>query len=216
MDPKTQYGMMMVSSPSDNYIPPGLEYLAELDQVLIEQIISAWECLSGCEVKNKYILKNPMGQEFLTATEDSNFCAKQCCGNIRGFELPLVDTNGMEVLRLHRPLKCNSCLTPCCNQEMDITANGQLLGSMHQEWNFCMPLASTYTVRNASGDEAFRIEAPFCPCSCGSDVEFEVIGSGGTMGTISARGGGCVSSAAHMPTTSPSPLAATWTCATKP
>ncbi|XP_068229315.1 phospholipid scramblase 1-like [Palaemon carinicauda] len=183
-EPKSQYGMMMVSSPSNNYIPPGLEYLAQLDQVIIKQIISACELLSGCEVKNRYILVNSMGQEFLYATENSDFCSRQCCGNSRSFELPFVDNNDVEVLRVSRPLKCNSCCTPCCNQEMEISANGQLLGSMHQEWNFCMPMGTTYSVKNASGDGVFKIVAPCCPCSCGSDVVFEVIGSDGPMGSI--------------------------------
>ncbi|XP_068230569.1 phospholipid scramblase 1-like [Palaemon carinicauda] len=190
VEPRSQYGMTPMGG--SHHIPPGLEYLAQLDQVIIQQIISVCEVLSGCEAQNKYILKNSMGQEFLWAQEDNDFCSRQCCGNIRGFEMPFVDNNGAEVLRIARPLRCNSCCTPCCNQEMEIFSYGQLLGSMHQEWNFCMPMATNYTVKNASGDRVFKIVAPCCPCSCGSDVVFEVMDPQGmAKGSIRRTWKGC-------------------------
>lgn len=186
--PMTQFAMAPMGG---QHIPPGLEYLAQLDQVLIQQIISLCELFSGWEVKNKYILKNSMGQEFLSAKEDNDCCSRQCCGNIRAFEMPFVDNSGAEVLRISRPLRCNSCCTPCCNQEMEIFSYGQLLGSMHQEWNFWIPMGTTYSIKNASGDSVFKIVAPCCPCSCGSDVVFEVIGSEGSLGSIRRTWKGC-------------------------
>lgn len=173
------------------HIPPGLEYLAQLDQVIIQQIISVCEVLSGCEAKNRYILKNTLGQEFMTAVEANDCLQRQCCGNVRSFDLPFIDNNGSEVIRLVRPLRCSSCCCPCCNQTMEITAGGELLGSMHQEWNFCLPFGTTYTVKNASGDSVFKIKAPCCPCSCGSDVVFEVMTPEGSIGSIRRTWKGC-------------------------
>ncbi|KAK7020659.1 hypothetical protein SK128_008363 [Halocaridina rubra] len=180
------FGMQLMPN-----VPHGLEYLAQLDQILIQQFVSVCEVLSGCEAQNRYILKNSMGQEFMSATEVSECCERQCCANIRSFEMPFIDNNGIEVIRLIRPFRFSSCCCPCFNQTMEITASGQLLGTMHQEWNFCLPLCTTYTIKDSSGDTAFKIKAPCWPCSCGSDVVFDVIGKDGKRGDIRRTWKGC-------------------------
>ncbi|XP_042215452.1 phospholipid scramblase 1-like isoform X2 [Homarus americanus] len=156
----------------DSCVPPGLEYLVELDQVLIHQLIEVFELLTGWEMRNKYVLKNNMGQQFLFAKEQSTFCSRWCCGNIRAFQMGINDNNEQEVLRLDRPLNCAGCCTPCCLQELEVTNQGMLLGSVHQEWSFCTPWAGKYSIKNASGDVVFRLKAPCCVCSCGSDIIF--------------------------------------------
>ena len=52
---------------------------------------------------------------------------------------------------------------------------GTVLGSIHQEWSMCTPIAGKFTVRNVGGDVVLRIEGPVCAFSCGGDVEFKVI-----------------------------------------
>ena len=46
----------------------------------------------------------------------------------------LSDNTGREVARFHRPFKltcrCCTCYCPCCLQEMEITASGQVVGYM--------------------------------------------------------------------------------------
>ncbi|XP_045139415.1 phospholipid scramblase 1-like isoform X1 [Portunus trituberculatus] len=157
-------------------VPPGMEYMAQLDQVLVKQVVEVFELLSGCEMNNKYVLKNSMGQEFLTAREDTDCCTRQCCGPIRPFEMGFFDSQEREVMRLSRPLACGAWCCPCSMMSIEISSPpGTVIGSVHQEWSMCTPLAGKFTVRNVGGDVVLRIEGPVCAISCGSDVEFKVM-----------------------------------------
>ena len=49
--------------------PPGLEYLTQIDQLLIHQKVELFEVLCGCETKNKYNIKNGYGQKIYSAKE---------------------------------------------------------------------------------------------------------------------------------------------------
>lgn len=42
--------------------PSGLEYLTVIDQLLIQQKVEVLELFTGFESKNKYIIKNSLGQ----------------------------------------------------------------------------------------------------------------------------------------------------------
>ena len=55
-------------------VPPGLEYLAQLDQVVVKQIKELLEILTGWETKNKYRMMNSMGQQCFFAFEESGVC----------------------------------------------------------------------------------------------------------------------------------------------
>lgn len=43
--------------------PPGLEYLASVDQLLIQQKVELFEAFTGFETNNKYVIKNSLGQK---------------------------------------------------------------------------------------------------------------------------------------------------------
>ena len=58
-----------------NVCPSGLDYLAQLDQVVVKQLKEMLEIVCGCETENKYRLMNSMGQQFLFASEDSDCCS---------------------------------------------------------------------------------------------------------------------------------------------
>ena len=49
--------------------PPGLEYLAQVDQLLVQQHIEILEVLTGYETNNRYSVKNSVGQQIYFATE---------------------------------------------------------------------------------------------------------------------------------------------------
>lgn len=58
-------------------------------------------------------------------------------------------------------------------QEIEILSNnGQLLGSVTQDWSILTP---KFSINNASGDTVLRIEGPFCTFSMCGDVEFTVV-----------------------------------------
>ena len=49
--------------------PPGLEYLTQIDQVLVHQQVELWELMTGWETANRYVVKNTLGQQIYFAAE---------------------------------------------------------------------------------------------------------------------------------------------------
>jgi len=154
-------------------VPEGLEYLSQIDQLLVKQKVEVFEMLTDIETANKYKIKNSMGQNVYKAKEKSNFCARQCCGPLRSFKMKITDNNDREVLSIKRPLNCSSCCFPCCLQEMSVTSpiTGQLLGSIQQQWHCFLPV---FSVLDDKGECVLTIEGPFCTFSFCGDVDFEI------------------------------------------
>ncbi|XP_015784442.1 phospholipid scramblase 1-like [Tetranychus urticae] len=152
--------------------PPGLEYLTQIDQILVQQKVECCEVLTGCEMRNRYHIKNIMGQKIFNAIEDTTFCTRFCCGTIRPFNMKIIDSEGQEVMHLYRPLKCQDCCFPCCLQSMQVTASGIVCGYIKQTWSLCKP---KFKVCDSSGETIFRIKGPFCIFSCCRDVKFKVL-----------------------------------------
>lgn len=154
------------------YCPPGLEYLTQLDQVLVHQQVEMLEAFTGFETNNKYVVKNSMGQQMYFAIEDTDCCTRNCCGPCRAFDMKIMDNTNNEVIHLYRPLRCDSCWCPCCLQKMEVTAPpGTVIGTIEQEWSILYP---KYKIRDTSETVVLTVEGPFCTWSCCGDVTFEV------------------------------------------
>lgn len=52
------------------------------------------------------------------------------------------------------------------------SVNGQLLGSVSQDWSILSP---KFTIKNSVGDSVLKVEGPFCTYSICGDVEFQVL-----------------------------------------
>ncbi|XP_026063071.1 phospholipid scramblase 1 [Carassius auratus] len=153
--------------------PPGLEYLAQVDQLLVHQKIELMEVLTGWETNNQYVVKNSLGQQVFFAAEESNFCTRMMCGPLRSFLLHIQDNMGQEVMTLSRPLKCSSCCFPCCLQELEVQSPpGSPIGYVIQSWH---PFFPKFTIQNERKEPVLKIVGPFCDCKCCSDVNFEVM-----------------------------------------
>nr|XP_014334790.1 PREDICTED: phospholipid scramblase 1 isoform X1 [Bos mutus] len=152
--------------------PPGLEYLTQIDQLLIHQQIELLEVLIGFETNNKYEIKNSLGQRIYFAAEDTDCCTRNCCGPSRPFTMRILDNMGREVITLERPLRCTSCCFPCCLQEIEIQAPpGVPVGYVTQTWHPCLP---KFTIQNERREDVLRISGPCVICSCCADIDFEV------------------------------------------
>lgn len=171
-------------------VPPGLDYLVHVDQLIVKQKVEWLEAICGCETKNKYKVLNSMGQQIYKASEDNNCCTRNCLGANRPFDMELVDNNGTELIHLYRPFRCTSCFFPCFLQEMEVhSPPGTIIGTIEQEWSIVTP---QYVVKDQNGDVALRIEGPLCTFSLCGDVEFNVLSPDGLneVGKISKQWSG--------------------------
>ena len=155
------------------HVPPGLEYLSQINHVVVRQKVEVFEAICGWETNNKYTVYNSMGQQMFKASEDNDCCTRNCLGASRPFNLGIVDNFGQEAIHLYRPLACASCCFPCCLQTMEVTSPpGHLIGSIEQQWSIIYP---KFLVKDAQDNAILRIEGPMCKCSCcGNDVVFKV------------------------------------------
>ncbi|EDV51295.1 phospholipid scramblase 2 isoform X1 [Drosophila erecta] len=169
--------------------PRGLEYLTTIDQLLVKQKVELLEAFTGFETNNKFIIKNALGQKVYFAAEDNDCCTRNCCGPSRPFDMRVFDNFQQEVIHMHRPLACSSCLFPCCLQSIEVSAPpGNVIGTIEQEWSICSP---SFRILNHVGDTVMRIEGPFCTYSICGDVEFNVVSlTGEKIGKISKQWSG--------------------------
>ncbi|NP_001090508.1 phospholipid scramblase 2 S homeolog [Xenopus laevis] len=152
--------------------PPGLEYLSQIDQILVHQQVELLEALTGYETNNKYEIKNSLGQRVYFAAEENDCCTRNCCGPGRPFTMTIVDNTGREIMKLNRPCRCSSCCFPCCLQKLEVQAPpGTVVGYVKQNWHPCLP---KFTIQDENEQGVLKIKGPCIPCSCCTDVNFEV------------------------------------------
>lgn len=181
-------------------VPQGLEYLTQLDQLLVHQLVEVLELVTGWETCNKYEIKNSLGQKVYFAREESGCCMRQCCGPARGFILHIEDNYQQEVMRLIREFKCCAgccwCAnSECCQMEIVIEAPvGQPVGYVRQQYSKCPP---KFVVQDATEQPIFMIDGPVCLCRCvccPSDINFHVSSyeGGVEVGKITKQWAGAV------------------------
>ncbi|KAM3615568.1 uncharacterized protein V6R79_004259 [Siganus canaliculatus] len=171
---------------------PGLEYLTQIDQILIHQRTEMAEAILGWETNNVYTLKNNVGQQVFVATEENDLFTMQIWGNIRPFTIHLHDNMAQEVLTVTRPLKCGMCCFPCCLQKLEVQSPpGNPIGYVEQNWH---PFLPKFTILDSGRTPVLKIKGPFCDCSCMSDVTFEVTSLDGSavVGQISKQWSGLI------------------------
>ena len=55
--------------------------------------------------ENKFEVSDRFGNIFLRAVEDSNCCARQCCDQLRPFQIEIKDKVGHDLIVVRRPLR---------------------------------------------------------------------------------------------------------------
>ncbi|XP_062305185.1 phospholipid scramblase 2-like isoform X2 [Osmerus eperlanus] len=171
-------------------VPPGLEYLTQVDQILIHQKVELLEAFIGFETNNQYEIKNSLGQKIYKAKEKNDCCTRNCCGALRSFDMKIKDNTDREVIRLIRPYRCASCWCPCCLQELEVQAPpGTTIGYVSQDWHPCVP---NFSIQGANRETVMKLEGPCFACNCCSDVNFELKGKDGgkSIGRISKQWSG--------------------------
>ncbi|XP_003507432.1 phospholipid scramblase 2-like [Cricetulus griseus] len=182
----------MPAPPPLQSCPPGLEYLSQIDQILIHQQTELLEVVTGFETNNKFEIKNSLGQMVYFAVEDTDCCTRNCWEASRPFTLRILDNLSREVMTLERPLRCSSCCFPCCLQEIEIQAPpGVPVGYVTQTWHPCLP---KFTLQNEKKQDILKILGPCVACTCCTDIDFEIKSLDGQsrIGKISKQWSGCV------------------------
>ncbi|XP_064642484.1 phospholipid scramblase 1-like isoform X2 [Lineus longissimus] len=184
--------------PGGNCSIPGLEYLQQVDQILIMQSFELLEIFTNWECKNKYRITNSMGQQVYFAQEESEVMQRQCCGPARGFTMHITDNMGQEVIRMVRPFKCCAgwqCCACCDGCSMDIAIEappGQIVGYVAQECTCC---DRRWSVMDAGKNKIFEIRGDCCVCQwicCPKDIPFDILTNDGSgkVGSLAKQWGG--------------------------
>lgn len=166
----------MAGPPNLQDCAPSLQYLTQVDQLIIQQQVELLEALTGFETNNKYQVRNSMGQLIYFAAEDTDCCTRNLCGRMRPFNMSLIDNFGNVVFHINRPLRSDSCCCPCCLQEMTVsTPTGQVIGIVKQLWH---PLRPKFAVQDHTGKTLLYIRGPICACHC-CEAHFNVLALNG-------------------------------------
>ncbi|XP_054920369.1 phospholipid scramblase 2-like [Dermacentor andersoni] len=170
--------------------PPGLEYLTQIDQLIVRQSVNLVNMLMPNLATSEYLVTNTMDQFVFKATEDFDL-ACQGVGPRRPFQMALHDSRKAEVLRLVRPLRCDSCLCFCCLQKMDVRDHsGATIGSLRMQ---CTLLYPNFSVLDSEKNAILLIKGPCCTRSiCCENVKFDIVTMDGVtkIGAITKLWGG--------------------------
>ncbi|VDI73163.1 phospholipid scramblase 1-like isoform X2 [Mytilus galloprovincialis] len=162
--------------------PPGLEYLAQMDEVYLNQKVDLLEILTNTalEVPNRYSVENASGQRAYFAQEESECCNRICCGPNRGFQMHITMNDGREVIKCEREFKCCAGCCWCangdhCGWEMTVEAPpGNLIGYIRQQGSKWKMNLALYDANRVKLYDIWSKCCPiFCVC-CIDDINFYV------------------------------------------
>ncbi|XP_076828414.1 phospholipid scramblase 2-like isoform X2 [Brachyhypopomus gauderio] len=175
-----QYRYMQAQSapkemPSLPDCPPGLEFLTQIDQLLVFQ--EGW---LSCNCKSRFTVTNILGQRVFFGVEENNVCLELLCRP--SLILHVHDNMEQEVLTIRHPSRFSSCWYSWCLKELEVQAPpGDLLGYVTEE---CHPYLSQFTIRNSKKEAVLRLETPFNPFNCYPVTKLVSLDGASVMGTI--------------------------------
>ncbi|XP_020836598.1 phospholipid scramblase 4 [Phascolarctos cinereus] len=163
----------MPGPPPPPNCPPGLEYLSQLDKILVHQQFQILDLITGFESNNRYEVKNNMGQMVYMVLEDTDDITRNAYHSIRPFVLRVVDCMGQEIMRMQRPLRYTCCCFCCSStmQELEVQSPpGVPLGYIMQQGVF---FATNFRIENEKKEHVLNIDGP-CKAQCCSDTIFQI------------------------------------------
>ncbi|KAM5291841.1 phospholipid scramblase 4 [Ctenodactylus gundi] len=163
--------------------PPGLECLAQLDNIHVLQHFDPLEMRTYFETNNRYDVKNNTDQMVYFVTEDTDDFTRNAYRTLRPFVLRVMDRLGREVMTMQRPFRCTCCCfcCPSARQELEVQCPpGVTIGFVAEHWNLCR---AVYSIQNEKKDNVMRVSGPCSTYGCGADSVFEVKSLDGAFST---------------------------------
>lgn len=171
---------------------PGLQALAYAKELTVKQRRpGCLELLECWEYKNKYDVVDESGSKVFFLQEESDFCSRMWCANARPLQVSFQDTEGQELLRFDRPLRCMQCCIPAFypnyTQVLTIYHQGEELGKI-REVPVCFS-RKHLEVWDQNDEKIYDVTGPCCPINvCGGGVPFKIeIPGGETVGEITKK-----------------------------
>ncbi|KAG8136014.1 putative Phospholipid scramblase protein [Naja naja] len=141
----------MPASPVPPKCPPGLEYLSQMDQIIVDQQLELMEMISGYETCNKYEVKNAMGQWVYFAVEENDDYNLNRYGPFRSFTIKLFDST---------------------NQPLEVQAPlGTVIGYVKQKCYICQP---RFVIQNEARENILKLHGPSLSCHANRDIHFQI------------------------------------------
>ncbi|XFF96945.1 PREDICTED: phospholipid scramblase 4 [Capra hircus] len=177
------------------HCPPGLECLAQLDNIHVLQHFEPLEMITGFETNNRYDIKNNTGQMVYFVTEDTDDYTRNAYRTLRPFVLRVMDCMGREVMTMQRPFRCTCCCfcCPSARQELEVQCPpGVTIGFVAEHWNLCR---AVYSLQNEKKEDMMGVLGPCSTYGCGSDSVFEILSLDGVsiIGSITRKWNGVLS-----------------------
>uniref|UniRef100_G3TC86 Phospholipid scramblase n=1 Tax=Loxodonta africana TaxID=9785 RepID=G3TC86_LOXAF len=188
---------MPVPTPMPN-CPPGLECLAQLDNIHVLQHFEPLEMVTDFETNNRYDVKNNSDQMVYIVSEDTDDFARNAYRTLRPFVLRVTDCMGREIMTMQRPYRCTCCCfcCPSARQELEVQCPpGVSIGYVAEHWNLCR---AVYSIQNEKKENVMGVLGPCATYGCGSDSVFEITSLDGmfTLGDITRKWNGLLSAMA--------------------
>ncbi|KAF9823470.1 hypothetical protein SFRURICE_011323 [Spodoptera frugiperda] len=157
---------------------PLLNDLLPLDRLQVTKRLRVRNVLFLRGKKNRFFVKNTDQTLIYTIEEENSWWVGYFCYGLRPLELRVMNEQGIEVMRVHRPYSCTARMFPCQLQHLQIySPPEQLIGSVEQQWAVLRPI---YKIKNSDGETLFRITGPYVTLSCFRDVHFQIVRPDGT------------------------------------
>ncbi|CAG5058346.1 unnamed protein product [Parnassius apollo] len=172
--PVTQMSQKQVESE-----PSLLEDLSPVDRLLITKRLRVKSVLFLRGKKNRFFVRTPDHNLVYTVEEENSWWVGYFCYGLRPLQLRVMNSLGLEVMRINRPYACTARVLPCQLQHLDVfSPPGRLIGTVEQQWAAVRPL---YLIKDENGRELFWIRGPFITLSLFRDLEFPMQRPDGTL-----------------------------------
>ncbi|KAF8367185.1 hypothetical protein PRIPAC_85014 [Pristionchus pacificus] len=159
-------------------IPPGLEYLVNIEFVRIKKVVE-FENMTSLFVPNRYVVENSKGEQIFVTTEQPNSLRSTVRGAARGYKFDMYDKFSRLAFRIERPEQdscdcCSCCFGVCSSSGVRSIVEspvGTLAGVILSKPSL---LSATLAIRDGDGTEKILVRRTDWFSSFATEVQFNV------------------------------------------